>query len=277
MAETEKKQNFITPVNWMTMFDVGGGESSSFFQKNFITFTAYDPPNINYVATSSRDAMQPSGNRKDSYSFYYPKNSIKEDTTHAFSANEGLLADTLKSGLGIAKEALIGINVVGAVTGTGKGLRTTGILSDEATYFTHTEKRKFSIILDLYSTSNTQEDIYRPLLFFKKYSHAISVIDKGPDIIRFPSTFTITGGVFSNPAVMPHVKGSGLPFHLVLKNISVEYNTDVQFLDSLGYPLQARLALDFEEIKTLFQGDYPDDLNNPDLIKTKITITGGKK
>lgn len=263
--------DYITPIDYVSMFGLESkDDADTFFMKNFITFTAYNSPVINYTATSSRNAITPSS-KIMSYSFYYPKNSIREDTSHAFSANEGALADTIRQGKEIFREALIGTKVVKATSST------TGVLTDEATYFTHTEKRKFSIILDLYSTSNSQEDIYRPIFFFKKYSHASTLSKEGSIVqfIQFPSTFTITGGVFSNPAVMP--QSNGLPYHLMLKNISVEYNTEMQFLDVSGYPLQAKLSLDFEEIKTLFQEDYAKDINDLDIVKSRITINGKAK
>ncbi len=271
------KINGISPKNWAKMFP-GTDGASDFVKKNFIKFTAYSSPGIRYEATSTQGATIP-GSPLGSYSFYYPKNTIREEISHDYSPLEGAYADTLRAGKELAVDAVRGGI---AIANIGKNT-SHGVLTEEPTYFLKSEKRRFDMTIDLYSISTTSanDDVYNPILFFKRYSHARRggsiggswdipfterTINARIDTIHFPGTFVLSGGMFESPALSPVNDDKK---HLVLRNMSVEYNPEIQFVDESGYPVHARMTLSFEEIQSLMQEDWA---GTP--LKESISVTG---
>lgn len=253
MTENQKKDQKVsrnwTPKNYGDLFPSAKTDSVSFFEKNFITFKAYSSPSINYLATSTQGANRP-GKLLEEFSFFYPKDSIREQVTHNYGALEGGYADLLK--LGKSTEIQFAKGLTAAKNIISKGSRV--ILDEEPAYFLHTNKRRFDIILDLYTTTNTQEDVYEPVLFFKRNSHAVNPNTLGNiTVVSQPGTFRIVGGLFNHPAMRPVADSRG---HLVLIDMTIEYNPDIKFIDSLGLPVQARLSLTFEELQSLFGSDW---------------------
>jgi hypothetical protein len=248
----------ISPKNWKTLFP--GTEGEDFLDKNFLRISAYDSPVVNYLATSTQDSVKPSSKVLETWYFYMPKNSIREETSHSFSASEGALADTLRKGKSIAIEAgrtfEKGKTVIDSVRG--KSSKPANVLTEEPTFFEKTEKRKFDLILNLYGTSDVEAEIYNAIRFFKKNSHAgFKGHSKGTTSITFPGTFTINGRLFDHPAMAPVQQNRR---HLILKNMVTEYNSEINFIDDVtGLPIEARLTLQFEEVNSLLSNDWDDE------------------
>lgn len=243
----------VTPSQWMNIFP-GAKDRADYFENNFIRINAHESFYVNYFATSTVDAYKISPNILDTYYFYYPKNSIREEINHNYGDGEGTALELIRKGTGFLSE--IGKTItVGAGVLKG-GQNNIGVLVETPTYFLHTDKRRFDIILDLYDTGNIEQDVYNPILFFKKYSHA-RLGERFADTYNmvFPSTFTIYGGIFSNTAVAQITQERR---HLVLKNMTVEYNSELQGVNKDGFPVHAHLTLSFEELKSNFSQHWSD-------------------
>lgn len=240
----------IAPSQWKNLFPNAKQD------RDFINITAWESPKIDYATLSTQGAFTPTS-IKDNYMFFYPRNTIREDISHNYGVIESTVHSILSTGKDWAGKFLSSVEQVkNQFSGTSQG-----ILIEQPTYFLNSNKRKFDMIIDLYQTGDIEQDIYRPITFFKKYSHATKVQPKtsaGQAVsdrvvtIKFPSTFTISGGVFNRLA------SDITKNHFVLLGMSTEFNPDLQFVDEEGLPVHARLTLSFEEIQSLLSEDWDD-------------------
>jgi len=272
--DSEFKPRLVFPYNWSRYVQANMVEAldpAEFVEKYCLTFRVYHPPIVNYFATSSRGAYRPGSpiGSVPAHSFFFPKNSIREQIQHSYNEYENALADAIKGGKEIVKGAISGVQgALNLLPEKWRGGSQKGLLFEEPTYFTNTERRIFNITLNLYATSDINE-VYEPIRFFKKYSHAgratlakdetigSGVLNK-VEAFTFPSTFTIEGALFgslSNPnvAISPN---SISRRHMILKSVVSTYNPgDIQFLKE-GYPMHAQLDLEFEDVHSLFSQDW---------------------
>ena len=171
MAEDQKKYaptHKISPKNWNQYFE-GSEDVAKFVPNNFITFTTFVDPIINYSTTSTQESIRP-GRQSDSFSFFFPRTSVSEDVKHNYNNDQGFVAEILNKLKDIEVGIARGIEHVGnIVDGSNRPGGSHKILIEEPTYFSNTERRVFNLTLDLYDFGNIQEDIYNPILFFKKH------------------------------------------------------------------------------------------------------------
>ena len=256
------------PSNWQSIFDIKGGdrEREIFRKENFMIFTVYDSPQINYYATSSRDASVPSEPLafESRYALFHPKELFTIESQHNYGEVDASFATILSKGKEIVGEAIKGINfVAGHFTSSD-----TSLLQEKPEYYINSNKREFSITLNLYNMTGDPREVYDPIMFFKKHSHpTVSSWSAGIGgdvqrasytIVKQPKTFTISGGMFDSPYIMPFdsSRGNAKRMHLVLTNVRETYNNDVKFKDSFGLPIQATLELRFRELKSLVSEDW---------------------
>ena len=289
MADKKERKRIhsITPKDFGSLFEGASEKTHEFMIRNFITFHAYESPILNYSATSTQEAITPGG-ELESYAFFYPRSSVREEISHEYAELEGVMASMLRLLKGAGKEAGKSIVLLENLFGKGKATITGGkptthaILDEEPTYFTRTNKRRFDITLDLYDLGNIQEDIYDPIRFFKKYSHATRAstlasdasealpVGVGLSSFTYPSTFRITGNLFEGGYINPN---SISRQHLLLHNMSVEYNPEGQMLNKSGLPIHARMTLTFEDAQSLFSNDW----SGTSKFKQTIAEIGGDK
>lgn len=256
----------ITPSNWMNLFPGADKSKDRFFAQNFITFTAHDSPKIQFLAANTRTAIKSPGGPTGSYSFFYPENSIREEIKHNYGETESTFLEAV-SGLGKTwSEAVQGYKEVKSVVGGGLN---TGVLIEPPIAFKNTERRSYDINLTLYTTKDIVEDVYKPIRFFKKHSHATEDVVSGLSTnFTFPNVFTISGAMFDSNWIKP-VRYNWL----VLTSMSIEYNSGgMQFVDTNGLPVSATLALHFEALSSLMSGDFAGDEGTP----RAITQSGGE-
>jgi len=274
MPKIKPVTNFQTPKDISAIWK---GDVESFRRQNFITFTAYSSPTINTAAVDTQTLLSHPGQRLESWSFLWPRTGFKENITHVYGTDRGNIIAEILAGLATGAKTVKG-TVTGLVNLLGKK-PTMNTLREDPIFFQRTERRKFDITLNLYALTaldsagnlDLNSDIYMPIQFFKKYSHP-DLPSGGSKIgttFKYPSTFTISGGLFDNQSFMPQ-KTKTSRGQLLLSSMSVDYNPEVKFLDPFGLPVSAILNLSFEEIISKSKADFSEDLNSNARVLIKI-------
>lgn len=233
------------PRNWASMLGIDNTISPNAADEMFINFTSYKPAKITWKSVLKSQMLDLEGSsRIESYSFFYPKDNIQEQIKHTYSDNASKLAE--------AKQGITNL-VSGAVKVVTGG--TSGALAEEPFLYTNTERRNFSINLPLFGYDDLEEDIYKPIRFFRKYSYP-----RKEGIIQYPHMFKITGGLFNT-------NQSPDSFYM-LEDFQIDYSPDVKFLIG-GFPVQANLTLGFTELTMRFANDFDEE-----PINVKVTQSG---
>ncbi len=221
------------------------------------------PPTINYVSQISTGDPPYSFNQqidsKGGYKFFLPNTPIDETIAHKYTADSSTYATAANKANTWAKS----VTSAGIETSS---LGTRGAVYDAPLLWTSADRRRFSITLDLFSYDNLNDDIYLPIMFFRKFSYPDREGTTGIKIlgnILYPCVFKITGGAFDRLSAVKEYQ------YYTLVNMSVKYNSHTSFFKK-GIPMSATLILGFEEVINIYADMFQK-------IETDITIRDTKR
>jgi hypothetical protein len=240
--------NTIIPVpkNWQKIFNLQNNPNAE--QDSFITFEAFSPPTLNYFkqVLSGQPAygFKPMA-RRGAYKFFIPNNEISETINHSYSND----ASTFQTAMNNINTGVQSVTNAWANFLTGSDH---GTVFDAPFLWKNAERRKFQIILDLFAYDNLNDDIYTPILFFRKNSYPSRNgskygvnLGQVAGLIEYPSVFRIHGSAFETLNAQ-----AGLNYYS-LQAMNVKYNNHTK-LQKNGIPMSATVSLSFEEVINIY-------------------------
>ena len=147
--------NYITktvPQNWNRMFKIDADKVPNNGEDLFLKFTAFTPPKIS-LTNIAKDNLYDIQSSEDvaAYKFFQPKDNIVERINHVYAENPSKILESLSGFRDIIAK------------GTGFGLQlqsggTQGSLFEEPFLYSKTDRRTFSIVLNLHAYSRIAQE-----------------------------------------------------------------------------------------------------------------------
>ena len=279
------------PKDWQKIFRTSKNLHND---KNFISFEAFQPPSINYLQEmyNNTPPYTFSNQRIEGYKFLHPNSEISESINHLYSDDTSTFAQGMNSGIGNFA------SVVGAISQGGTG-STSGVVYNKPLLWKSASRRRFEIILELFAYNDMDEDIYKPIMFFRKNSYPVRGLSGGDKenfggkaqeffklnklsvlgLITYPAVFKITGGAFETfQASISTKESKGTKraqdiwnfYNLI--NMNVKFNNSTKFFKE-GIPMSATVALSFEEVVNIY-GDMFESATINVNVKSSDIGTG---
>jgi hypothetical protein len=261
MAEASTNNTNIIPVprNWQKIFNIGDNPNAE--QDSFLKFEAFTPPTINYVRQigvgdppyTFKDMISKGG-----YKFFHPNNQISETINHKYGNDTSTFQTAMNFYNNKAKSVTNAIQQF--ITGSDHGT-----VYDAPFLWSSADRRRFTITLDLFAYDNLNDDIYSPIMFFRKFSYPDRTGSTGVKVlgnIVYPCVFKISGGAFERLSAISEYQ------YYTLMNLDVKYNEHTKFFKT-GIPMSASLSLTFEEVINIYADMFQ-------TIDPEIKITNTK-
>lgn len=247
----------------------------------FLHFQVYPHPKIKYEDRYIKGQLpyefSNSPIDSESYKFLHPNSDLHERIVHTYNSDN----TTFASAMGRITD-LINSVVSANVSAFNRGTKAS--VYDVPVMWSNTERREFTININLFVYDDIEKDVYEPIRWFRKHSYptlnqAKDIKDSGKfienaksnieqvslasrlGIIDMPHVFRISGGAFKTLQSVSRYN------YYNLVNINIDYNDKGKFFIQ-GFPMFATLQLTFQEAIKMYSDMF--DGKQLDIIKINI-------